>query len=199
MTAVLEAPPIERRCQIEEVFTTSFIELLRMAPRNAIIRGLVLSLTRKMPPEACHTYDQMKEWVEFNCDKRSRRVGGTGDGVAMTVQFEDREFGRASYSVTRYGSETFHIEAGDIEDAAREAVEDGQRLDALVSTLASRIKEDAWEQCSPCMDDYGDYDYAEHDQEDAENREIEFSKPELRQRVIAFLQEHHPDLLEELT
>jgi hypothetical protein len=49
------------------------------------------------------------------------------------------------------------------------------------------------------MDDYGDYDYGDHETDDTETRNIEFSRQELRQRLVAYLREHHPDLLEELT
>ena len=198
MTAVMEAPITQRQCRIEEVFTTSFIELLAMAPRNAIVRSLVLSLTRKMPPMDCSTYEGIKDWVEFNCEKRPN--GSSRDtGITISVQFEDREYGRATYSVSRCGTESFHMDSSELLALAQEAVAGGDKLDRLVDSIASAVRERAWDECDPSMEDYGDYDYSEHDQDEAESREVEFSKPDLKQRIVSFLQEYQPQLLEQLT
>src|SRR5438128_9714270 len=106
--AVMEAPPV--RCPIEEVFTASFIELLTMAPRNPVVRSLMLALTRKMPPPECRSYGEVKDWVETNCKKRLHKSArGSSEGVHITVDFSDKEYGRASYSASRYATEEFHL------------------------------------------------------------------------------------------
>jgi hypothetical protein len=199
MTAVTEAPTMQRRCRIEEVFTTSFIELLAMAPRNSIVRSLVLSLTCKMPPVDCSTYEGIKDWVECNCEKRPNRSSRNGAGILISVQFEDREYGRASYSVSRSATESFQLKSSELLEMAEEAVANGDKLDALIDSVAKAIRQRAWDECEPCMEDYGDYDYSDHDQSDTESKEVEFSKPDLKQRMVSFLREYQPQLLEQLT
>jgi hypothetical protein len=200
MAAVLEAPVIESRCPIEQVFTASFIELLTMAPRNPVVRSLILALTRKMPPSECRSFEQVKDWVENNCKKRLHKHSPNSDGsISVTVEFSDKEYGRASYSVKRYGTEEFQLEADEILEMAQEAIESGRQLEGLIANVSTKIEECAWDRCDPALDDYGDYDYSDHDQDDTENSRVEFSKAQVRERVAAFLQEHHTDLWEELT
>ena len=85
--------PVERRCMIEEVFDQSFIELLRLVPRNPYIRALILKLTKKMPGPECETFEQVKEWVETNCEKRTRPTSSRStrvvdDGISINVEPE---------------------------------------------------------------------------------------------------------------
>ena len=51
----------------------------------------------------------------------------------------------------------------------------------------------------PNLDDYGDYEYDEHSSGDSGNAAVEFSRAQVRERLLVFLRERHPDLLEELT
>jgi hypothetical protein len=199
MNTVMEAP-VEVRCRIEEVFTRSFIDLLAMAPRNCIVRGLILALTRKMPPEECQSYDEVKAWVEANCEKRlGKGQGESNAAIRIDIKFSDTETGRASYSLGRNGQEVFELETEEIIDLAEEIAGDGGKLDGLVEAIAAKITEDAWNRCLPGMDDGdGDYDYYDHDSEDSSNRQVKFSKLTLKGELLRFLGQYHPNLLEEL-
>ena len=64
--------------------------------------------------------------------------------------------------------------------------------------IAQKIDDDAWNQCDPNLDDYGDYDYDEHDMNDSGDSETSYSKTEIRNRVLAFVRERHPELAAEL-
>jgi hypothetical protein len=66
-----EVPAAHSRCKIEEVFGGPFIELITLAPKNPVVRGLILSQTHKMPGTECETFEQIKEWVETTCDKKA--------------------------------------------------------------------------------------------------------------------------------
>jgi hypothetical protein len=201
MFAIMQAPVVERRCLIEEVFTMNFIELLAMAPRNPIVRGLLLALTRKMPPPECQDYDQIKDWVELNCDRKLRpqnALPAATEGIPISVDFSDTEYGRASYSVSRSGTEQFLLDEAELVDMVQGTLDADEGLDSLVESVARQIKESAWDRCDPSMQDSNDYDYMEHDRTDTENGTVEFSKAEIRERLVGFLREHHPDLLEEL-
>jgi hypothetical protein len=192
--------PVAVRCRIEEVFTRSFIDLVAMAPQNCIVRGLILALTRKMPPEECQSFDQVKAWVEANCEKRFGKVQhGANPAISIDVEFWDKESGRASYSVDRTGHDTFELDAMEVLEIAQDSVAEGRKLDAMVESLAAKITNDAWDRCSPCMDNEdSDYEYSDHDGQDIEKGRVRFARPALKAELLRFLGEHHPDLLEEL-
>ena len=188
------------RCRIEEVFDAGFIELLRLVPRNPYVRALILKLTSKMPGPACGTFEEIKEWVETCCERRTSFQRGSRheDGIEVTVEFSDIEYGRADYSVSRTGRDQFHISAENLLRMVQDAVANGDGLDEIVETIAQEIDDDAWGQCEPGMEDSGDYDYSDHESRDSDSERTSYSKNEIRQAVLAFLRERHPDLAAEL-
>ncbi|MBE0542259.1 MAG: hypothetical protein IH623_12800 [Verrucomicrobia bacterium] len=191
-----------RRCQIEEVFCPPFIELLALAPRNPIVRGLILAQTRQQPGRECATFEQLKDWVETTCNKRipapNARATSAGAGIDITVEFSETENGRADYSVTRSGRDTFQVGAETLLEIVQDAIESGGGLDEVVDLLADKIEDDAWSQCNPDLDNYGDYDYNDHDSTGSEDRETDYSKEDIRTAVLAFVRERHPELAAEL-
>jgi len=208
MSEVMTAPePVAsgtRKCVFEAVFDANFIELIGLAPRNPHVRALILKLTGQLPPPECATFEQLKDWVELHCEKQARPLpSGTArnsreDGIVIHVDFSETEYGRADYSVRRHGSESFRLGAEDLMALVRTAIEDGDGLDKVVEAVAGKIDDDAWSQCDPSLDDYGDYDYSEHDVSDTGNSATECSRSDIRAAVLAFLRERHPELAAEL-
>jgi hypothetical protein len=204
MTAPSPVVPAERACKIEDVFDAGFIELIGLAPCNPFVRALILKLTGKMPGPECGTFEEIKEWAETHCEKKPRRPPhrtgrrNADDGISITVEFSDMEYGRASYSAPRTGSEEFRIGADDLVGMAQEAIAAGGGLDEVVGVIAGKIDDDAWNQCDPSMDNYGDYDYSDHDADDSGDRETIYSKDDIRHAVLAFARERHPELAAEL-
>src|SRR5580704_10035233 len=203
MSAVMTEPevlPVKTKCKIEEVFSGPFIDLVRLAPKNQVVRGLILAQTRRMPGPDCETFEQIKEWVETNCEKRvlpSQR-SPSRDGIVIEVEFSETENGRANYSVSRFGTEEFALDEDELVAMVQDAIDDGKGLDGLIDHISDLINNDAWDRCNPSMDGYGDYDYNEHDCDDTSNSEVEFSVAQIRDRLHLFLRQRHPELLEEL-
>ena len=204
MTLPAPALPVERKCRIEEVFDQSFIELLALVPRNPYVRALILKLTGKMPGPECETFEQIKEWVETTCKKKTRptpswaRRRAADDGIAISVEFSETEYGRACYSVRRSGNAEFCISAEDLIEMVQTAIDDGEGIDEVVGVVAEKIDEDAWNRCEPDMDDYGDYDYSDQEGNDFGDSETSYSRNEIRNRVLEFVRERHPELAAEL-
>jgi hypothetical protein len=202
MTQSSPVAPSVSPCQIEEVFGPGLIELIRLVPRNPLVRGLILKLTGKMPPETCGTFEEVKEWIQTHCQKRTRLSSGGRDnfedGIAITVDFSETEYGRASYSVPSSGSADFLVRAEELVEIVQAAIEGGEDLDQVVETIAGKIDEDAWSQCEPSMEPNGEYDYSEHDSTDSGSSDTSYNKAEIRQTVIAFLRERHPALAAQL-
>jgi hypothetical protein len=191
------------RCKIDEVFASPFIELIGLAPRNPVVRGLILSQTGRLPEPERVTFEQIKEWVETTCQKKIRPPNAprsqAGDGFAVKVDFSETEHGRAHYSVGRSGSEDFALDADELLSLIHAAIDDEVGVEAVVDKIAELIDAEAWERCEPNLDDYGDYEYDDHDSNDAGNSAVEFSRTQVRDRLLVFLRERHPGLLEELT
>ena len=200
---IAEAPVVLNRCKLEEVFAGPFIELIGLAPRNPVVRGLILSQTGRLPQPEHGTFEQIREWVETTCAPRAggqtKAAGLTEDGFAVKVEFSETEHGRAHYSVGRSGSAEFALEADELVDMVQKAIAAGGGLERVVEDIATLIDEDAWNRCEPDMDDFGDYDYDDHDAGDSDNTATEFSRTQIRDRLRHFLRERHPELLEELT
>lgn len=195
-------PPVERKCAIEEVFDASFIELLKLVPANPYVRALILKFTGKLPPVECELFDALKDWVEFNCVQRIKKSAAAqntvASGISISVDFSEREYGRADYSVERYGTETFNVDVEDLLAIIQDVIADGEGINEVVTAIASRIDDDAWNQCNPDLDGYGDYDYSDHDSTDSDNAEVKYSGDEIRNAVLRFIRERHPELAAEL-
>ncbi|KAF0179593.1 MAG: hypothetical protein FD161_1210 [Limisphaerales bacterium] len=206
MSAVLTPPALAaRKCLIGQVLGPQMLALLERVPRNPQVRALVLKLAGKLPPPECETFEQVKEWIETHCEPRkvarssppaARRV--VEEGIRLTVRFSDTEYGRADYSVRRHAREEFHLDADDLMELVRTAIENGDSLDEIVEAAARKIDDDAWELCDPSMDDTGDYDYSNHDVSDTQDCETTFDRGDLRRVILAFLRERHPELAAEL-
>jgi hypothetical protein len=196
--------PVERTCQIEEVFDQGFLELLRLAPRNPHVRALILKLTGKMPGPDCATLEQIQEWTETTCQKKTRPLpnrstrGAAQDGISIDVDFSETEYGRADYSVPRSGSDEFHLGAEELLEIVQDAIDAEEGMDEIVDLIAERIMDDAWNRCNPSLDDYGEYDYDNHEANDSDNGQTACSKDQIRNRVLAFVSARHPALAAEL-
>jgi hypothetical protein len=195
-------PPVERKCSIEEVFDASFIELLKLVPANPYVRALILKFSGKLPPVECELFDQLKDWVEFNCVKRIKKTAASqqpdNDGISISVGFSEQEYGRAHYSVERYCTDTYQLSGDDLVEMIRDAIADGGAISAVVDAVAARIDDDAWDHVEPDLDNYGDYEYSDHDSDGADNSETKFSREHIRNAVLRFVQENHPELAAEL-
>jgi hypothetical protein len=205
MSDTLTLPPpavLERKCSIEEVFDTSFIELLKLVPANPYVRALILKFTGKLPPTECELFEPLKDWVERNCVKRIRKTAAPRQteerGIIVQVDFTDTEFGRVNYSVQRSGRGGFQVGADDLLEIIQDTLGDGGGIGEVVQVIVGRIEDDAWNECDPDMEDSGEFDYNDHDANDTGDGSIDFSKDEIRNAVLQFVRERHPELAAEL-
>jgi hypothetical protein len=89
--------------------------------------------------------------------------------------------------------------AGSLVVAIRQAaIADGGAISAVVEVIAGRIDDDAWDECDPNLDNYGDYEYDDHDSNGSDSSEVKFSREHIRNAVLRFVQEQHPELAGEL-
>ncbi len=201
--AIAEVPAVEKpRCRIDEVFAGPFIELIVLAPRNPVVRGLILAQTRKMPGAECETFEQIRDWVETTCEKKARSPNQpavhAAVGITVTVEFSETEYGTANYSVNRSGEGEFEIDGDELLEMVRKAIDDGEGMDGVINRISEEIESDAWNRCDPSLEDYGEYEYENYDSNDTDNSREQFSRTQIRDRLREFLRQRHPQLLEEL-
>lgn len=98
----------------------------------------------------------------------------------------------------RSGDDTFQIGEEELLSIVQEAIDAGGGMTEVLDAIATRIDDDAWNECDPDMDSYGDYNYDEHDSNDSGNAEINYSRDQIRNRVLAFMQANHPGLAAQL-
>jgi hypothetical protein len=116
----------------------------------------------------------------------------------VKVELSETEYGRAHYSVGRAGTDEFALDADEVIDLVQKAIDDEAGIDGVVDKLAELIEDDAWDRCEPNLDDYGDYEYDDHESTDSGNAVVEFSRTQVRDLLLGFLRDRHPELLEEL-
>lgn len=58
--------PDGRKCRIEHQFSSSFLELVREAPENPIVRAHIMRILKIGVPKEVEGYDAIKDWVEKN-------------------------------------------------------------------------------------------------------------------------------------
>jgi hypothetical protein len=188
---------------LADVFTPNFIELLKLVPTNPYVRGLILKFTGKLPPEDCVTFEALAAWVTQHCSRRIRKpVPGSRPaetGISIRVKFSEVEYGRANYSVDRSGESTFDLAADDLHEIIDDAIATGGGMTEVLDTILLRVEEDAWNQCDPSLEDYGEYDYNDHDCTDSDNGSVRCSREAVRNLVLAFVRQRLPDRAEQLT
>jgi tetratricopeptide (TPR) repeat protein len=123
--------------------------------------------------------------------------GALGD-YDILVHFSETEYGRANYSVDRSGEDTFQIGQDELLAMVQEAIDAGGGLTEVVDQIGTQIDDDAWNECDPDMDSYGDYEYEDHDSNDSGNGEVTYSQDQIRNKVMAFLRANHPELAQQL-
>ena len=88
--------------------------------------------------------------------------------------------------------------APDLLELVETAIDNGQGIDGLVERIAEKIDEDAWSQCEPDLDSDGEYDYNNHEATGSEDGDTSYDKDDIRNAVLAFVRERHPELAAEL-
>lgn len=103
-----ESAPKPKRCKIEDQVSAKTISMLKVAPMNETFRATLMSELGQMPPKEAQTYEQIKDWVEYNFPKEVPVSQAPPPPIGLltvqAVRYGHVERGRADYS--RMGSWT---------------------------------------------------------------------------------------------
>lgn len=176
------------KCSIEQALRASLIELLKVAPLNPTARACIMRETTKMPPDSCKTYEELKAWVEENCEPRLSadyirgaqaaipevvRAAENGTAFTATLRFQNREFGSATFWQNQDGVGDYEVSTEQVSSLVRRLAEQGitrPSIGYIVNQLVIDIAEDAWE-VEPDMEACGDPIY-DHDDTQGTDRQV---------------------------
>lgn len=187
---VVETPPPAKKCKIERVLGKTINELLKSAPTNPIARAHALSKLRQAIPPELVEYDKIQEWVEANIEMPQPAAASAlrleqDRRTAFRIGIEVNETERGSYSCTRSDAYDFEFTERTIIQAAGEAA----NLDEFINALQTHISENA-----PNDGDTENYDY---DCSDSDGLDIQYSTSRLREESVEWLRSAMPEKLEE--
>jgi hypothetical protein len=177
---------------INKLFAHDFIRMLEAAPKNEMVRGWILKVTKQLPPEDCDTVDKIEEWLQ-SIQKESKvplKAPGKAEGFSIPLDFNSSESGRCDYTVDTYGSDDFDF----TDDELREMTEDADGdFDNLIADAKQTI-DDCWnERCDARMEPGDNYNYGEHNAADGGDTEYDYNISNLKDSLRAWVRENMPE------
>lgn len=178
---------------VNKLFSADFIGMLKAAPKNEMVRGWILKVTKQLPPEDCDTIDKLEAWLQ-SIQKEAGvplKAPGKRAGMRIDIDFTGEENGRVRYSVQTSGSDTFAFDDDELREMVEENADD---WDGLVSALKDLINSEIWDRTEPSME-AGDneYDYTGYDSSGDGDTEWDFSLGELKDRLKEWLRANMPE------
>lgn len=215
----LALEPPSRKFRLEDVMNAQLLNLLRIAPRNAVVRSHVQAMFGEAIPDELATFEQIKEWLEFKFPVP--RLDGTRQrayGIAQTrnrstqlrhpvhpnlhlpseelfvpVHFSEIEYGRANYTVRRSLDYDVPIDASNVTRMVR----DGLELDGIVREITEIALQNA--SGNDPGGGHEDYDYNNHECNDSDNQETTVYRDQLTELLVAHIRRHYgPQEAEEI-
>jgi hypothetical protein len=196
--------PEGRKCRIEQVLTAPLIELVRTAPVNEVVRTQVHAQVLLPIPAEHVTFEAIKQWVETTIDPKvavPQRLGGLSipqvhqaaanpGELTMLVEYSEVEYGSCHYSVSRYGSNDYTLNAEEMAELVAEADGSLDRLHGMVREALANA----------CMEDRPDtevsedgYDYNDHESDNTEDESASVNPRALRDRINQWLTVNAPN------
>lgn len=168
-----EAQPVTespvRKSDFYRVIKAPLAALISKFPMNESIRAMVMAECGKLVPEEADTFEKIKDWIEFNVEKKqtSRTELGSGDGITLRMGVSQMQYGRCRYSCNASYSGNVTIGRRQLYHIIHDAVLDGY---STLRDVTSKVIEEMAD--IPDMDDASDYEYEHHDCSDLDSREV---------------------------
>lgn len=179
-----------RKCAIEKAVGGTLLNSLKLAPSNPVYRGLLLNKVGKLPPDDIQTYEQLKDWVEFNCGYDTPKAVVmptpiTPAGFTVNIDYSQFETGRCDYSVEASGRGQITISNEDLMNAVRGATD----LDDVIASIQECVSDVVWDNQPDMEVDVDTYTYSRHECSDTEDQEWVYADTSAtrRQRLVEHL------------
>lgn len=166
-----------RRSHIVNMVGPEVNVMLQVAPNNATFRARVMAVLGEMPPADATTYQQIKDWVEFNFPKEAPKKKEK-EKVQVEVNGFDVERGNCKYKrrVNYRGDVTI------TEDDIRELISVADDIDELVDRISELIEEKAGEDRE--IYDTGEEETYDHEPYDGNGIDWDYRTNRIRELAI---------------
>jgi len=206
-----KAPPT-RQMLLEREINPTLIKLMQVAPKNEIVQAHIMAIFGRLPPAELETYDQIKDWIEFNFQSpiwnstQQRRMYSTEgrannapetprartvDGFGIPVEAIEIELGNANYRARVRSEFTFQISADRIARVLqpRRNATEPLTFDEMVEELTQYVNENYSDQDPGAQAE--NYQYSEHEVTDREDSNVEFSTTRVREGLENYIRTNY--------
>lgn len=194
-------PPVVRKSELKDFFGANFIELMKVAPLNSLVRGQIMKHTGQLPALELDTFDKLKDWIEINMDKTKKldpwaklqtpsSIIAQERGPSFELMFDvtDLEYGSCHYRNNRKGT---WCEVNTLENI-RELIEEG----LTTAQIIRKIEEWAVEEQEADMEEVeGTVRYSDHELNDNEDTcvDLQDSHERAEELLLDWLQANDPE------
>lgn len=183
---------------IECIFNLQQIELMKLAPRNDAVKGMVLARLGVLPPEIT-SYAQLKDWIDTTYKSKSSPVlqskPGSSPSIDLEFKWTGREYGTCNYSHPMRGSSTGTWTVEQFQVAAQNCNDFSDLLSAMASDEGDENS------ANDVMEGAGDFEYDDYSPSDEslDNVSVKLSSSGgTHTRLQMFLRQHLPEVAERL-
>jgi hypothetical protein len=207
---VLANEPPQRKMQLEVCINATLVQLMKVAPQNEIVRGHLMAIFGRLPPEELITFDQLKDWVEFGfhpprfSGAQARVYGRDGNVVrgpaataaeraqaanpnifAIPVTVTDVDVGTCTYRVNRRGVYSHHFSRNEVSSI----VTNHDTLEAMMNYVNDIVDDNALGNVE--MQQVGEHTYGNHDSENNEDPTVQINQEELKRQLTTYIRNNY--------
>jgi hypothetical protein len=174
---------------VESLFSGHELALFQQAPRNEIIRSIVMAKVGLMPPDGLSDYQALKTWIEANAKPTSLLTPQEAPSLDLQFKWRGTEFGKCSYYVKVAALRECTLTC----ESLLEASEDCRSMNELLEVLTKNEMKD--DDAMECLEPIGDYDYEDHYLSDDSPKEIKVTlEAQQRERLEQYINTNMPEL-----
>ncbi len=206
----LAKEPPQRKMTLESHINATLVQLMKVAPQNEIVRGHLMAIFGRLPPEELTTFEQLKDWVEFGFypprfdSNRARIYGLSGHTMNMPEEDGRRPAGAIQTALFSLACTTRDVEVGDCEyrvnrraqfqfaftrQMVRDIVGNHDNLHDMLEECENMITEHG--QNSVTLEDNGEHEYLNHESRDWEDSSVEIDMAELKRQLTRYIEQNY--------
>lgn len=183
---------------VHNIFTPDFIQLMKTAPKNEMVRGWLLKKCRVMPPEDCDTFEKIEAWVA-SLEPAKVETLKANKGIEIPMSFSRKETGICKYRETSSASGRFVIKPDELAEMVRDAVEEDIGIDDLYENyIRELIANEVWERITPNWESDGDIEYDAYDGNGDSEDDYDYTAADVISNLKDWIRKNMPEAVEPL-
>lgn len=169
--------------------------LIKSAPKNETFRAKIMAHIGEMPPKDCETYQQIKDWIEFNFPKAPKPKAN--DPLAtLRVRFAHTESGHCAYSRSETHVAQVKITPQMI-DEILDNLDNECDFDDVAAEMSSKIQEVAREN-SQSTGEEDSVITSNEVPDDSSDEDVDYDFGSVKSALRAYIRANYPERADEL-